>query len=99
MKSPSLDPKELAHKTTLVARKYSVLLFVLFLVSIYGFLGWRINYYSQIAPDQNDITAQLKTAGVPKVDPEVVKKIQQLQDNSVNAQTLFDQARDNPFQE
>ncbi|HEX8226827.1 MAG TPA: hypothetical protein VF572_03070 [Candidatus Saccharimonadales bacterium] len=80
-------------------QKYAVPLFILFLIGIYGFLAWRIVTLNQAQPDQTAVQAKLKSAGVPHVDPEVVSKIQQLQDNSVEVQTLFDEARTNPFQE
>ncbi|HEX8182761.1 MAG TPA: hypothetical protein VF575_04135 [Candidatus Saccharimonadales bacterium] len=80
-------------------RRHTLLLFVLFLLSIYGFLSWRIVTLNQVQPDQNAIAAKLKTAGVPRIDPDVLSKIQQLQDNSVGVQTLFDEARRSPFQE
>lgn len=78
---------------------YAAVLFLLFLVVIYGFLAWRTLSLSQTEPDQSAVTTELKTAGVPKIDQDVLNKIQQLQDNSVSVQTLFDQARNNPFKE
>lgn len=95
----STSPKKALQKAAQTAHKYAATLFLLFLLGIYGFLGWRIVSFTQAEPDQSEVTAQLKTSGVPKVDPDVVKKMQQLKDNSVNVQTLFDQARENPFQE
>jgi hypothetical protein len=77
---------------------YRALLFFLLLASVYGFIVYRINALSSIAPDDNAVPATTKTAQ-PHIDPDVVKKILDLQDNSVNVQTLFDQARQNPFQE
>lgn len=79
--------------------KYAVPIFLLFLISIYGFLAWRVIQLSQTEPDQAKVSAELKTAGVPKIDPEVVKKMQELEDNSVSAQSLFEEARRNPFKE
>jgi hypothetical protein len=77
---------------------YRALLFFILLAAIYGFIVYRINSLSGIAPDDNAVPATTKTTQ-PHVDPDVVKKILDLQDNSVNVQTLFDQARQNPFQE
>jgi predicted negative regulator of RcsB-dependent stress response len=79
--------------------RYAVPLFMLFLLAVYGFLSWRIYTLNQVAADESAVTKQLKTAGVPKINEDVLKKIEQLQDNSVEVQTLFDQARSNPFQE
>lgn len=81
------------------ARKYAALAFLLFLVAIYGFLGWRIVSLTGEEPNQADVSTQLKTVGVPKVNQDVVDKMQKLDDNSVSVHTLFDQARQNPFSE
>lgn len=80
-------------------RRYSALLFILLLLVIYGFLAWRISQLMQREPDQTAIATELKTVGVPKVNEDVIKKMEQLEDNSVSAQTLFDEARKNPFYE
>lgn len=81
------------------ARKHAPLLFVVFLVAVYGFLLWQARTYIQAEPSQTDIQAQLKTIQVPHIDKSVLAKIQQLQNNSVSVHALFDQARSNPFQE
>ncbi|HSH55277.1 MAG TPA: hypothetical protein VK983_00465 [Candidatus Limnocylindrales bacterium] len=96
---PSINPKELFRKSATTAHKYALVGFLVFLVSVYGFLSWRILYFSQLEPDQSEVTNQLKTAGVPKINEDAIRKIEQLKDNSVSVQTLFEQARDNPFQE
>ncbi len=99
MKALNLSPKESLIKAVNAVHSYAALLFIIFVIVIYGFLTWRIAYYSQLEPSQTDVMTELKTAGVPNVNPEVIKKIEQLKDNSVTVQALFDQARDNPFQE
>lgn len=99
MKNIQLTPKETLLKTAHAAHRYALVMFLILLLAVYGFLLWRIAYFSGLEPDQAEVSAQLKTAGVPKIDPAVVKKMQDLKDNSVNVQTLFDKARDNPFQE
>ena len=81
------------------ARKHIVPIFLLFLFGIYGFLGLRIVALNQVQPNQSAVADKLKTAGVPHIDQGVLNKIQQLQDNSVSVQTLFDSARSSPFQE
>lgn len=98
--SMNLDTiKDSLSKAGLRARKYSLPLFLLFLIGIYSFLAWQVISLNQVEPDQAAVNAKLEVAGVPRIDEDVVRKIQQLQDNSVEVQTLFDQARSNPFQE
>src|SRR5688500_13436406 len=80
-------------------RRYSLVMFLLFLLGIYGFLSLRVLSLTQAQPDPTAVSAKLKTAGVPHIDPEALKKIQDLEDNSVEVQTLFEQARNSPFEE
>ena len=81
------------------AGRYTVVFFVLLLAVVYGFVLYRVATLSSAQPSDSDVAAQVKASAVPHIDPNVVKDIQDLQDNSVNVQTLFNQARDNPFQE
>lgn len=87
------------QKARAIGKQYRVLFFIVALAAVYGFVVYRINVLSQSNPDPTDVTQQLQATRTPKVDPNVVSKIQQLQDNSVNVQSLFDQARNNPFNE
>ena len=77
---------------------YRALLFFLLLAGIYGFIVYRINVLSSIAPDESAVPAVSKTTQ-PRIDPAVAQKITELQDNSVNVQKLFDEARNSPFRE
>lgn len=96
------DLKTLLAKLTILLakiRRYAVVIFIVGLVGIYSFLVFRINMLTRVEPSDNDVSAKLQTLKRPKIDKSVVSKIQQLQDNSVEVQALFKQARDNPFQE
>jgi hypothetical protein len=90
--------KPLAIKSLAVLSRYSAILFFLLIALVYGFVILRINSLVNIQPSQSDIDAQSKTTAIPRVDPKVAEQLQSLEDNSVNVQTLFDQARNNPFQ-
>ena len=78
-------------------RRYSMIAFIVFISLIYGFLMLRINNLSSAEPTDTAITEQVKAAKVPRIDEDVVKQLQSLQDNSVNVQALFEEARSNPF--
>jgi hypothetical protein len=84
-------------KVSKVALRYAPILFFLLVASAYGFVVLRINTLSSAQPSQSDIDAQTTATPVPSVDPNVVKKLESLRDNSQAAQTLFDEARNNPF--
>lgn len=77
--------------------KYAFLLFFIFLAAIYGFVLYRINVLANAEPTDAAITQA--TNKTPRIDEHVVTQLKNLQDNSVSVKTLFDEARDNPFQE
>ena|SRR5687767_3747910 len=76
-----------------------ILLFLILLVVLYGFIAWRISTLTNVQPDETAVNSKLKMTSTPRIDQAVVDKIKRLEDNSVNVQTLFDQARQNPFRE
>ena len=76
---------------------YRALIFFLMVASLYGYIVWRINTYSNAPPSQSEESSQL--AAQPHIDQSTVQKMQELQNNSVSVQSLFNQARQNPFQE
>jgi hypothetical protein len=78
-------------------RRYSFLLFLVFVVLLYGFVVLRINNLSNAQPSDEAVSSQVQAAQVPHIDQSVVQQLQSLQDNSVSVQTLFNQARSNPF--
>ncbi len=91
----------LSKQLTAVAgqlRRYSLVLFLAFVVCIYGFVIWRINASLTAQPSPEAVSSQVKANSIPRVDPAVVKQLKNLRDNSVNVRALFEQGRNNPFQ-
>ncbi len=82
-----------------IFRRYSALVFIVVLVGIYSFLVFRINSLTNMEPDDEAITQKLNTVKRPKIDQSSIDKINQLQGQNVEVKTLFDQARNNPFNE
>lgn len=99
MKLTSASLKEQFDIAAHAVHRYALLLFALFFLAVYSYLGWRIVALSQVEPSQTAVDAQLQSAGVPHIDQQAISKLQQLQDNSVEVRTLFNNARSNPFQE
>jgi hypothetical protein len=81
------------------AKHYAAILFCLFIAILYGFVVYRVQVLNASEPSLADVTTKSQTASVPHIDPVVLKQLQQLQDNSVSVQTLFNEGRSNPFQE
>ncbi len=99
-KNPDLKMSLAQAKTVLVKlRRYSFVAFLIFVAGIYGFILLRINVLSTTPPSDGEIINQSANARVPRVDPAVLKQLQSLQDNSVSVKTLFEDTRNNPFQE
>ncbi|MDB5185949.1 MAG: hypothetical protein JWL85_472 [Candidatus Saccharibacteria bacterium] len=80
-------------------KRYVVIIFIGVVVLVYGFLVLRINTFAQTEPTDEAVTERLKAVQRPKIDADALEKIQQLEDQNVEVQTLFKQARDNPFSE
>jgi hypothetical protein len=102
MKGKELNVKDLGPQLLAAFQKlnrYAGILILLLVAGVYGFVLLRINQLSNVQPSESDISAQSASATIPKVDPHVVNQLESMKDNSVNVQTLFDQARGNPFSE
>ena len=101
MTKDKLNPKSLIEKCTGAlrqARRYSYFIFLVFVALLYGFVMFRISSLGSEQPSSAAVSSQVQAAQVPHIDKSVVKQLQSLQDNSVSVQSLFNQARSNPFQ-
>jgi uncharacterized membrane protein len=72
-------------------------LFLLLVVVVYAFVAWRISVLQNVQPSSSSVSAQIQTT--THIDQATIDKIQQLQNSSPNVNALFNQARQNPFQE
>lgn len=98
----SLEVKDIPAKITpyaLKLKKYTKLIFFVCLALVFGFLIASINSYSRLEPSEEAIAEKLTKVQRPKIDESALNKIQQLEDQNIEVQTLFKQARDNPFSE
>ncbi len=92
--------KKSASQFLRVVNRYRSIIFFLVLASLYGFIIWRINVLSTAPPSEADIKSAEQTAvPSPKIDAASARAINNLKDNSVRVQTLFEDARNNPFNE
>lgn len=80
-------------------QRYQAVLFIVLIVGLYSYLVWQISTAAQNEPTQSQIDEQLGTVKRLKVDSNSIQKIQQLEDQNVVVQSLFDEARNNPFQD
>jgi hypothetical protein len=66
---------------------------------LYGFLVFQIGTLASKEPDESSVTEQLNAVKRLKIDQATIDKINQLQDQNVTVQSIFKDARDNPFQD
>lgn len=96
------DLKELTKKFDPAMRfikRYVSLIFILLIVIVLGFLVMRIGQLANAEPTQEAIDLKLSEVKRTKIDQSAIDKIQQLKDQNIQVQTLFQQARDNPFKD
>jgi len=101
MKTKKPDLRPLTAKVTQAlekAQRFSFPLFLGLVILLYGFILLRINSLSSLQPSAESINSQVKAAQVPHIDQKTVEQLESLQNNSVNVQALFNEARSNPFQ-
>jgi hypothetical protein len=94
----SMDVKDLLPAVLTSFHKvgrYALILFVVFLAIIYSVILYRVYTLSTAEPSSEAISQ----AGTPHINADVVNQLLELKDNNVQVQTLFNDARDNPFQE
>jgi hypothetical protein len=80
------------------ARRYSLVAFIVLICLIYGVVLFRFQTLRNAEPTPEAVSSHIKSARVPHIDEDIVKQLESLEDNSVNVQALFNQARRNPFQ-
>lgn len=79
--------------------RHAKFIFAVIIILLAGFLIFEINVLINKEPTDEQISAQLETIKRPKIDQETINKIEQLEDHNVAVQSLFKNARDNPFQD
>lgn len=97
-----LDPKIILAKLGPILeyiRKYKTILIIVTVVSIFGFIFYRIGYFNSSEPSEDAIEEKLKTSQRPKIDKAIVEKLENLESQNIQVQSLFNQARENPFKE
>lgn len=102
MKKLNLDIKSIGSKSKKIVKglgKYASFIFILLVLATYGFIVIRIRTLATQDPNSDVVAEKLKDLQRPKVDQSTIDKIQQLRDSNIQVKTLFDQARDNPFQD
>ena len=100
--SKNIDIKQLSNvgkQVSRFAQRYASFMFIIAVLLAYSFLVFRISVLSQTEPSDDAVAEQLQTVKRLKIDQNSIDKIQQLEDHNIGVQSLFESARENPFQE
>lgn len=98
----NIDLKKLAPKISGVLKKlrpYSLFICIILVLGIYLFIVIKIRQLANQQPSTTDVTNKLVELQTPKLDQDAVDSILQLEEESIEIRTLFNEARQNPFQE
>ncbi len=97
----NIDIKQLTvlgQKAAGMAQRYASFIFILSILFIYVFLVFRVGMLAQAEPSEDAVAEKANTVKRLKLDQPSIDKIQQLQDQNIGVKSLFESARDNPFQ-
>lgn len=95
-------PKNILEKINPIiynVKKYHIAIFFTVVSLLLVFLIFRVNQLARIEPTEDQIQERIELTARPKVEPALIEKIQQLRDQNVQVEALFQQARENPFSE
>ena len=92
----SIKPK--LKKYLQLLNKHLVFAVLLVILLAYLLVVWRISGLATAEPNTSDTSAEISTA-IPKVDKKAVQQILTLEQSSTEIHSLFNSARNNPFQE
>lgn len=88
-----------AKKSIRKLKVYASFLTVIAILLIYSFLVFRVSTLSQAEPDEATVAEKSNTIRRLKIDQNAVEKLEELEDQNIGVQSLFEEARDNPFQD
>lgn len=77
--------------------KHAVFAAVLLVLLVYILVVFKISQLSSAEPTAEQSSST--TALIPKINQNAINQIQSLENNNTQIHTLFEQARNNPFQE
>lgn len=100
--SKNLDFKAILPKIkkyTAVVQKHLAFIFVIVVLLSYVFVVWKISSLATVEPTPEEEAAALAATTIPKVNKNAISQIEALESSNAEVRSLFEQARNNPFQE
>lgn len=80
-------------------KRYRITLFIVLFFGIYVFLVLQISSYTSQEPDPAALAAQQQVTKRLTIDQDSIDRILELEEQDIEVKTLFEQARQNPFNE
>lgn len=80
-------------------KRYHVSLFIVTFLGVYGFLVMRVSSLTQSEPTTAELSESLGSVKRLQLDQDSIDKLEELEEQSIEVQALFQKARDNPFTE
>ncbi len=84
---------------TAFLRRHLVTIIIAAFGLLYMYILWQVSVLTSTVPSDKAVTDQLKAVPRPKIDEKAAQTMQGLEDQNVKIQTIFDEARENPFTE
>lgn len=82
-----------------LSRRHAVLLGIMAFAVVYGYIIVRVSSLANTTPSETEVTQKVEAVPHPKIDKETASKIENLEDQNINVQAIFKEARENPFSE
>lgn len=93
------DLSSLIQKILPVLQRYAVTICFLAIAAAYGYIIVNASQQASLEPSETKINEQFQGASRPKLDPQIAEKLQQLEARNIEIQSIFNEARNNPFSE
>lgn len=95
----SVNLTEQLQQLLVSLRAHLIVLSVILFAGLCAYLLLLTATLLQAEPEAAAISEQANAVSSPKVSQEIVQTINSLEDRNVQIQTIFEEARDNPFTE
>lgn len=80
-------------------KRHIVLICIVLIGAAYGYLIMTASSQTEVAPSETEIANKFQGTSRPKLDDSAAKRLEQLQEQNIEVQAIFDKARNNPFSE
>lgn len=91
--------KPALQKLLKLEARHAVFLVIMLILVVYLLTVWKIGKLATAEPSIEDQTKADSAGRLLRVDESAIKQIQELEHRNANIQSLFNEARSNPFRE